>query len=701
MTNTQASGEATALSRELAEFLIDFSIALHTHAIYPAGHPLLGTSQERLVVRLRTLLLDRDTLSLGIARDQLVIEGVATDPGNPLLRELSQRLHKHHLGALKFFRGVEPEEVSSVLRTLAADATRMEQPIGLGPAEVLRSWANVRLYPLTFQHLELLDDSDETPGEEGVDDGSAVRAAQLWIGLARAAMASDVGNEEGSSGAPPPPTDPTAVAQAIDERSHEVAYDQVIVGYLLQIAEEIKAGRSTETTALQRRISRLVRSLKPDTLKHLLSMGGDVAQRQRFMLDATQSMSVDAVLGLVQAAAESSNKTMSESLVRMLNKLAAHADHGSAVVRTHADAALRDNVQRLVRGWSMEDPNPHAYRRALDGMARAHPLVPPAEGMSGGVVEAERMISMSLEVGVLGEATLAATDAMIARGQIHALLELVGAGKTPDGSVKEQLWDHIASPDQLRTLLQAPHLDIPLLERLTERMRVAAAEPLIDALESAKERTTRWKLIDLLTRLGADAAPVLLMRMDSAPWYLLRNILLLLGRLPAWPDGFTPAPYMSHPDARVRREAMKMLLKHAPSRDQAICSGLADADDGIVLLSLGAAAEGCPLPAAPLIMTRLDGPGLEPEVRGLAIRALSRFTRLPNTFRYLSRAAMAGTSLFGRVKLAPKSPEMLAAIAGLAAHWRDDGRAAKLLAAAAKSKDAEIRAAAAGREASR
>ena len=38
-----AQGEGSgALSRELADFLIELSIALHKNAIYPEGHPLLA-----------------------------------------------------------------------------------------------------------------------------------------------------------------------------------------------------------------------------------------------------------------------------------------------------------------------------------------------------------------------------------------------------------------------------------------------------------------------------------------------------------------------------------------------------------------------------------------------------------------------------------------------------------------------------------
>jgi len=64
-----------ALSRDLADFLIELSIALHKHAMYPGGHPSLAPATERVVERLTRALGGRSTLSLGVARHQLVIEG--------------------------------------------------------------------------------------------------------------------------------------------------------------------------------------------------------------------------------------------------------------------------------------------------------------------------------------------------------------------------------------------------------------------------------------------------------------------------------------------------------------------------------------------------------------------------------------------------------------------------------------------------
>src|SRR5947207_9881877 len=87
------SGERATLSRDLADFLIELSIALHKHSMYPEGHPSLAPAAAGLTRRAALLLEDRATISLGVARNQLVIEGVATDPKQD---RKSTRLNSSH-----------------------------------------------------------------------------------------------------------------------------------------------------------------------------------------------------------------------------------------------------------------------------------------------------------------------------------------------------------------------------------------------------------------------------------------------------------------------------------------------------------------------------------------------------------------------------------------------------------------------------
>src|SRR5438132_3945444 len=144
------SGERATLSRDLADFLIELSIALHKHAMYPEGHPSLAPAAAGVARRAELLLQDRSTLSLGVARQQLVIEGVATDPKHPVLAELAGRLHRHHLGAMTFRRGVEAAVVTAVLTALAVDAGRRGQRRRHGPALALRAPAHGPVRPRTY-----------------------------------------------------------------------------------------------------------------------------------------------------------------------------------------------------------------------------------------------------------------------------------------------------------------------------------------------------------------------------------------------------------------------------------------------------------------------------------------------------------------------------------------------------------------------
>jgi hypothetical protein len=144
--HSSGSVERVALSQELSEFLIELSIALHRTSMYPWGHPSLERAANGVVGRLATLLADRPSISIGVAKKQLVIEGVATDPKHPVLRSLAEKLHRHHLGVIVFEGGARTEEVIAMMRLVGTEPERDATPLGLGDPAVLRQWQYVRLY---------------------------------------------------------------------------------------------------------------------------------------------------------------------------------------------------------------------------------------------------------------------------------------------------------------------------------------------------------------------------------------------------------------------------------------------------------------------------------------------------------------------------------------------------------------------------
>lgn len=687
MSRLATANESATLSKELTDFLIEFSIGLHKNAIYPPGHPLLENATGELSARLAALLRERSALSLGVARHQLIIEGVATDESNPVLRELANRLHRHHLGAVKFNVGVTEDELTDMLAKVSVDAGRLPRPLGLEGPDVLTQWPHIRLFPLTFAQLQLLEEDPDAA--DGDDDGlraSGSRAAALWVGLARAALVTEARKLDTDD---PAGVDPAVVAQAIEAHKRDTAYDQVVVGYLLQIAEELKHKSGREAAALQRRISQLIAQLSPATLERLVRMGGNRKQQQKFVLDAAQGMALDAVIELVRAASETSGQNVSHSMVRMLSKLASHAESGPAPTRSQADGALRDQVRALMDGWALDDPNPDGYRDALEKMARAEPVARVVAQRYP--IEPERLLAMGLEIETLGEQVWHSADVLAQQPDVAPLLNLVD--NAPSMWMRDTLWRHVATPQRLQLQLAGDPLPMATLERLVRRMGIAAVEPLLDAFESTTEERRQQGLIQLLERVGAAAGAEILARLPGMRWTQVRPLLAALGRHPEWACGYEALQWMDHPDAAVRREALRQLLRTPATRDAAIVRALADADEGNVRLGLGAAMTNCPHDAALMLRTRADEALLAADLRALGIRALSS-DRASDTPTWLAARVVRVGKLLKREALVGKSPEMLAAIEGLAIHWRAHPAAAPVLALAASSGDAEIVAAA-------
>jgi hypothetical protein len=667
---------SSALSRDLGDFLVEFSIVLHKRSMYPAGHPHLQNSSVRFSDRMNALLEKRDAVTLGVARHRLVIESVTTDPNNALLRDLAHRLHRHRIASVQLSRGATLEEVESLLAVLSLDPQRGDGPIGrrldkVGP------WEHIKLRSMGFDKFTL----QGSGGGSGTEGSAAERDA--WVELARLALSTEQGEE------PPSDADPLVVAYAIGQKAGEVAYDRVVLGYLSKVAEEMSGRKGLGEDQLGQRLSRMIQALDPDTLRRLLETGADQMGRRDFALNASQILAADAVMEVVEAAAKASKQTISHNLLRLLHKLAHHAEGGPPSVRAEAEGALRSNVARLIGDWELDDPNPTRYTAILEGMVRKGPAEATDAELS---FDPDIILRMALELGSAGPAVFGAVEALLARRDLSGVTRMLEAAT--QGPCTEEIWSHVATAERLAFELQATPLDQDAIAILVKRIGAGATSSLLDRLTTADDRSTRAAVLKQLLALGPEVGRLAVERLTGAPWYVQRNILLLIGRLGSWPEGFSPLSYAAHPDPRIRREAVKLLLESPVHTKDGILLGLRDPDDGIATLAATTALESCPVEALALVSRLASDERRLPELRALALRILAR-TRAPEALRLLLALAVSRRRLFGR-RLAPKSPVLLAALAGLASFWREDPSAMEVLSQAYQHSDPDIRAAAGG-----
>jgi HEAT repeat protein len=241
--------------------------------------------------------------------------------------------------------------------------------------------------------------------------------------------------------------------------------------------------------------------------------------------------------------------------------------------------------------------------------------------------------------------------------------------------------------------LTAEPLDLPLLDRVIALSGIAAAVPLLDALAVAESRSTRRHLVNRLIAMGETITPDLIARLSDSRWYVVRNLLSVLDTLPALPPEFDVNSFTSYPDPRVRRLALKMQIAVPGARERGLATALNDADPEIVMLGLLGLGNEIPRSLEQRVEQLATDGAASPETREHAIRTLG-YCRSEGALAALLAFVDGGRTFFGKQRLAPKSPEMLAALRALASGWSSRPAASRVLERASFSSDAAIRAAA-------
>lgn len=710
---------------DVFRFLGVLSQAVQQHSMYPPGHPALGTVVGSVMDALLEALEGRTVLSLGVASRQLAVEGAESPSGHPRLAFLAGRLHRHRLASVTFESGITASEVAEFLARVGREPDLDRRPLGQAPPEDQPGWPHLRIQPIRYERFRLAGAPDGRGAEEDGED--APRSARLWLGLARAALVTDATESDAEEGSADQggadgdarTTDRTAVdagpahgaasfadeegqvvelARSVEEFATESTYAQEVLEHLVSISRELREADAPEAEELRRRASRLVTLVRPDALRDVLRSGGDATERRQLLLNASQWMEPGSVVKLVQATAGVERHDLSHGLLLMMTKLARHAESGSGGGQREAEVGLRSQVAELLDDWALEGAVPEGYGDALERMSRASRPTGGAPEAVAGVVEAERVVQMSLEADATGPAVWEAVDALLE----ERVSELVGwLAEAPEESrAAEEIWERVACPEVVRRILDDASPDFEALDRVLARLGARAAEPMLRTLADSDSRAVRRRLFSRLARLGSDAAPHVVRRLETdSRWFVKRNMLALLGEYEIWPPKWSPASYIEHRHPAVRREAMKLMLRVPSLRDAAVTGLLEDRDARAVALGIAAAQESAPPDAANLLLSLAEDEALRTDLRVGALRAyilLRRPDALDVLLDQALRPAPWPLRIFGRRRIADKSALVLEALAGLYRTWRDHPRAARALARAARSEDPEIRAAARG-----
>jgi hypothetical protein len=649
--------------------ITEFARGVQRYAMYPPGHPSRGATAQLLADRLEELLIgEHQGLEITIRKDRLVLNSGESDPTNPLYAGLALRFYQHQLSRLFLGRGVRAEEVEGLLTAVAQPLGRSGVPLGASGAQALQQWPHIRLEPVAYESLTIA--REQGPGTGPLPAGSAPGAGEAGGSV------EETGAEEGTgSGATQEGEGPGFSAIEFP-----------------QLTRVMRGEPPSDPVAFRQEIARLILKTPPKALGRLIKAVPGLADSAAAGADSLTS----AVADLVERAG-GEREGPGASFLRILTKLGMQTDlpppgegegEDSSAGPGPGGQDLGELVRELGAEWQIDDPNPEDYGRALREFSRQSPILS-AEPFWLEEPEPVRIVQMSLELDEAGRITFDAVASMLGSGELATLLGLLDASGE-DSRAAAALWPDVARPETVRRVLAGQPPDLDLLDRLLPHLRQEGIEAILDALEAAEAARLRQGLAERLVALGLAVGPLVAVRLEGASTPIRRELMAVLAVLPALPPDFSPEPWLVDPDAGVRREAFRIALANMEDREVPIAAAISDTDNQIIALGLNAAELFCPATLVPLIRSLVLSTGSAAPLRLTGIRALAR-SGTTEARQTLLKLAWRRRFILGRA-LAPKSAEMLESLSALHRNWPDDPVSRRVVQAAERSRDAQIRA---------
>jgi len=153
-----------------------------------------------------------------------------------------------------------------------------------------------------------------------------------------------------------------------------------------------------------------------------------------------------------------------------------------------------------------------------------------------------------------------------------------------------------AASDTLREIASDETLNILIQDFLTDRnnkrneagqilvlMADLSINRLLNIIKESEDSSERILILNLIPEMGAAATPAVLERINQdPPWYYMRNLVRLLGKIGSDEHSKIVAPHLLHNDHRVQKEAVKSISQMGGrSKAEILLNALAECDDRI------------------------------------------------------------------------------------------------------------------------
>lgn len=613
---------------EAVEALVKQMLVTHKAVrLYPAASHIPRENAAQVVAQLRQLISRAPVFRLGVSKNALLHRGIPILPEMPAVRTFSREFYAHHLSDVRFHAGVTEDEVVAFL-----DALQEAPAVGVDQTDFESRLWDRRVVGITVTEVgtTILDIQGPAIAEQDEEWPPANDAIERLL------AATTTNRPQERRIVVRFVHDPRLVARLLSQMAGQPGSDEA-VGWLSEriaaMAHVASEELAEDMPAISRAVAEAILGLDPVTRRRLLCdrLLPD-ARLDDSLADIIRQMDPREICDVI-AEGFGQGGDSADSIVRAIKNFAALAADGRESVASVARDAL------LAAGASDHD-TAALVEAALPTQLRSSPDTAAGDGRIATEIEriAETMgRSIEIDPSEIAELREEADAGLTDGDVVCSLVTLLASERRPDefGRLMEMVQDGLGmlvdwgEYDAAATAVAALHsltraedlaskerervgqvlfgmATSARLQKVTAAMRVFrsgspenaacrkllevlgehAISPLLEVLARESEMSARKQLVDIISGVAAEHVDALGCHVSDPQWYVVRNVVSILGvtRQPA-ALAYLAGP-LRHADARVRRETIRALAGiRDPRSIELLAAALNDTDQPNVQLA--------------------------------------------------------------------------------------------------------------------
>ncbi len=578
----------TAELQPLADFINELNIARRSFSLYPLEHPQVASSNSKALQTLLKLHELREELTLGVSPETLFVDQQWLDKNNRVYNEFARFLFDLGVASISFKRGLVFTELLRFNQLLRGDRDSIEDAGGFPALLQMAQINHIKITPIDYSAFR---------ARTGAGADSAGQKP-LWEGFLQGLL-SDSLDARGDSGDWPGHLDPSIVAEALNQRlADEIAgsdgYQRVVSTLVAKLIETDPEQDELPGRKLGSLLEQLEPKLRDSFLSSTLETLDQVPAAAEQVLENFPQELLTKTLNLQQ----SRQLHISNRLINLVGKLSTTPAPTAGYTQKPDPESLDEEVvlARLNILFNEENQDlymPGSYQHALREILDKDQLnnLPEAEKLALKETLEQQSIErqccaiifelidghLSAESEIaLQQNLLELSRFFLDTGDFTALREIYHrwSGYLNSNRAHATVFDETLLTNHTRLAFMVEVLDGVELwgkEKVAEISAYIAAvgdaysEPLIERLGLEQQLSLRRIWMKLLEGIGISAHQAIIPGLKDKRWYLVRNLLIILGQQPELSSMKAIQHLTNHPHPKVRQEVLRILFRLNPA----------------------------------------------------------------------------------------------------------------------------------------